>query len=119
MKSLLKSGDTEKIIFFATMSRQKEIYIMAGNYLRSLDWQNDPKILKNIIAFYTKGHAYDLLANFYVVAAQVEVDEFRDYMKAHKSLQVGLEIELTQNNVINTKFISISKSQNLYVKRNF
>ncbi|KAL7020245.1 hypothetical protein ACKWTF_011435 [Chironomus riparius] len=87
MKSLLKSGDTEKIVFFASMSRQKEIYIMAGNYLQSLDWQNDPKILKNITTFYTKGQAYDLLANFHVVAAQAEVDDYRDYVKALKSLQ--------------------------------
>lgn len=88
MKSLLKSGDTEKIVFFAGMSRQKEIYIMAGNYLQSLDWQNDPKILKNIITFYTKGQAYDLLANFYAVSAQAEIDDYRDYLKAYKALQV-------------------------------
>ena len=34
MKALLKSGDTEKIIFFAGVSRQKEIYVMAANYLQ-------------------------------------------------------------------------------------
>lgn len=87
MKSLLKSGDTEKIVFFAGMSRQKDIYIMAANYLQSLDWQNDPKVLKNIVTFYTKGQAYDLLANFYAVSAQAEIDDFRDYLKALKALQ--------------------------------
>lgn len=87
MKSLLKSGDTEKIVFFAGMSRQKEIYIMAANYLQSMDWQNDPKILKNIVTFYTKGQSYDLLANFYAVCAQAEIDEYRDYEKAFKALQ--------------------------------
>lgn len=87
MKSLLKSGDTEKIVFFAGMSRQKEIYIMAANYLQSMDWQNDPKTLKNIVTFYTKGQAYDLLANFYAVCAQAEIDEYRDYDKAMKALQ--------------------------------
>lgn len=87
MKSLLKSGDTEKIVFFAGMSRQKEIYIMAANYLQSLDWQNDQKVLKNIVLFYTKGQAYDLLANFYAVSAQAEIDDFRDYVKALKALQ--------------------------------
>ena len=34
MRALLKSGDTEKIIFFAGVSRQKEIYVMAANYLQ-------------------------------------------------------------------------------------
>jgi intraflagellar transport protein 140 len=92
MKSLLKSGDTEKIVFFAGMSRQKEIYIMAGNYLQSLDWQNDPKILKNIITFYTKGQAYDLLANFYAVSAQAEIDDYRDYVKALKQLQEAAKV---------------------------
>lgn len=87
MKSLLKSGDTEKIVFFAGMSRQKEIYVMAANYLQSMDFQNDPKILKNIVTFYTKGQAYDLLANFYAVCAQAEIDEYRDYDKALKALQ--------------------------------
>ncbi|VEN35720.1 unnamed protein product [Callosobruchus maculatus] len=82
MKALLKSGDTEKIIFFAGVSRQREIYIMAANYLQSLDWQNQPDILHNIITFYSKGKAMDLLANFYVACAQVEIDEFQNYEKA-------------------------------------
>lgn len=86
MKSLLKSGDTDKIVFFAGMSRQKEIYIMAANYLQAMNWQNDTKILKNIVTFYSKGQAYDLLANFYVNCAQVEIDDFRDYEKALKAL---------------------------------
>jgi hypothetical protein len=34
MKSLLRSGDTEKIIFFAGVSRQRDIYILAANYLQ-------------------------------------------------------------------------------------
>lgn len=92
MKSLLKSGDTEKVVFFAGMSRQKEIYIMAANYLQSLDWQNDQKILKNIITFYTKGQAHELLANFYTVCAQSEIDEYRDYDKALKALQEAAKI---------------------------
>lgn len=86
MKALLKSGDTEKICFFAQVSRNREIYIMAGNYLQSLDWQNQPEILKNIISFYSKGKAMDLLANFYVACAQVEIDEFQNYEKALDAL---------------------------------
>ncbi|XP_057670783.1 intraflagellar transport protein 140 homolog [Diorhabda carinulata] len=82
MKALLKSGDTEKIIFFAGVSRQREIYIMAANYLQTVDWQNQPDILKHIITFYSKGKALDLLANFYVACAQVEIDEFQNYEKA-------------------------------------
>lgn len=73
MKALLKSGDTERIVYFASTSRQKEIYVMAANYLQSLDWQSDPEVLKNIVSFYSKGRAFDLLANFYVACAQVKI----------------------------------------------
>ncbi|KAG8433191.1 hypothetical protein GDO86_017467 [Hymenochirus boettgeri] len=82
MRSLLKSGDTEKIVFFAGVSRQKEIYIMAANYLQSLDWRKDPEIMKNIISFYTKGRALDLLAGFYDACAQAYqyLEEMRSKM---------------------------------------
>lgn len=65
MKALLKSGDTEKIIFFANVSRDKQIYILAGNYLQTLDWRNNADIMRNIITFYQKSKAYDLLGWFY------------------------------------------------------
>uniref|UniRef100_A0A8C5R4T8 Intraflagellar transport 140 n=1 Tax=Leptobrachium leishanense TaxID=445787 RepID=A0A8C5R4T8_9ANUR len=86
MRSLLKSGDTEKIVFFAGVSRQREIYIMAANYLQSLDWRKDPEILKNIITFYNKGRALDLLAGFYDACAQMEIDEYQNYEKAMGAL---------------------------------
>ena len=73
MKALLKSGDTEKIIFFANVSKQKDIYVLAANYLQTLDWRKDPEIMKHIINFYTKGKAQDLLAGFYVACAQVGI----------------------------------------------
>lgn len=72
MRALLKSGDTDRIVFFAGVSRQKEIYVMAANYLQSLDWRKEPEIMKNIISFYTKGRALDLLAGFYDACAQVQ-----------------------------------------------
>ena len=71
MKALLKSGDTDKITYFANVSRQKEIYIMSANYLQSLDWRGNPQIMKNIIGYYTKGRALESLANFYDTCAQV------------------------------------------------
>lgn len=71
MRALLKSGDTEKIVFFANVCRQKELFIMAANYLQSLDWRKNPEILKTIIGFYTKGRALNLLAGFYEACAQV------------------------------------------------
>ncbi|XP_075159141.1 intraflagellar transport protein rempA [Haematobia irritans] len=91
MKSLLKSGNTEKIIFFANMARQHDVYIMAANYLQALNWQDDPNILKHIVTFYSKGQAYDSLANFYAICAQIEIDEYHNYEKALKAMQEALE----------------------------
>lgn len=73
MKALLKSGDTDKVIFYAGVSRQKEIYVMAANYLQSLDWSKNPEIMKNIISFYTKGRAQESLSSFYEACAQVYI----------------------------------------------
>ncbi|XP_041671340.1 intraflagellar transport protein 140 homolog [Cheilinus undulatus] len=86
MRALLKSGDTEKIVYFANVCRQKELFIMAANYLQSLDWQKNPEILKTIIGFYTKGRAPDLLAGFYEACAQVEIDDYQNYEKALDAL---------------------------------
>lgn len=107
MKALLKSGDTEKIIFFAQVSRQREIYIMAANYLQTLDWRSDPEVMKNIITFYTKGKALESLAGFYDACAQVyraslvsrpstavtqvEIDEYQNYDKALGALNESLK----------------------------
>ncbi|KAM9817055.1 intraflagellar transport protein 140 homolog [Neosynchiropus ocellatus] len=91
MKALLKSGDTKKIIFYANVCHQKDLFIMAANYLQSLDWRKDPDILKTIIGFYTKGRAPNLLAGFYEACAQVEIDDYQNYEKALDALTEALK----------------------------
>lgn len=76
MKCLLKSGDTERIVYFANVCRQREIYIMAANYLQSLDWRKEPDIMRNIIQFYSRAKALGLLAGFYDACAQVNYIQF-------------------------------------------
>lgn len=71
MKALLKSGDTERIVFFANVSRQADIYILAGNYLQTLDWRSNPEYVKHMITFYTKARSPELLVGFYEACAQV------------------------------------------------
>ncbi|XP_060117033.1 intraflagellar transport protein 140 homolog isoform X2 [Heteronotia binoei] len=120
MRALLKSGDTEKIVFFAGVSRQREIYIMAANYLQSLDWRKDPEIMKNIISFYTKGRALDLLAGFYDACAQVEVDEYQNYEKALGALTEAykcLSKAKTQNPVEQENKLTLLQSKMALVKR--
>jgi intraflagellar transport protein 140 len=85
MKALLRCGDTDKIIFFATKCRQREIYIMAANYLQTLDWRRDQEILNTVISFYTKAKALDSLASFYESCAQVEIDDYQNYEKVPPS----------------------------------
>ncbi|TPX69392.1 hypothetical protein SpCBS45565_g02472 [Spizellomyces sp. 'palustris'] len=89
MKALLKSGDTEKILFFANVSgpKQRDIFVLAANYLQTLDWRNDTQIMKAIITFYTKGKALESLAAFYEACAQVEIDEYQNYEKALAALK--------------------------------
>ena len=82
MQCLLKTGDTKNIIYYATVGRSRDMYILAANYLQNLDWHNDGEIMKSIIAFYSKAKAYEQLAGFYDACAQVEIDEYRDYEKA-------------------------------------
>lgn len=87
MKVLLKSGNTDKIIYFANVSKQREVYIMAANYLQALNWHDDSNIVKHIVLFYSKGQAYDSLANFFAICAQIEIDEFHDYDRALSNMQ--------------------------------
>lgn len=98
MKCLLKSSDTEKIVYYATMTKQPEIYILAANYLQNLDWHSDAEVMKNIINFYTKAKALVQLANFYDACAQVEIDEYRDYEKALGALQESLKYLIKSKN---------------------
>ena len=91
LKCLLRSGDTKNIIYYASVSRQRDIYILAANYLQSLDWQTGSdgaaELTKKIVEFYTKARANESLASFYDAYAQMEIDEFRDYEKALGALK--------------------------------
>ncbi|KAL9643912.1 hypothetical protein ABK040_013321 [Willaertia magna] len=108
MKVLIKSGDTEKIMLFAVLSRQKQLYILAANYLQSLDWHNEPEIIKSIISFYTKAKAWKFLSNFFENCSQIEIDEYRDYEKALDALKEAIkyltkELKVKKSNSYETK----------------
>jgi intraflagellar transport protein 140 len=82
MKCLIKMGNKPKVIEFAHTCRLAELYILAANFLQSLDWVDDEDLVKTIVTFYTKAKAHGSLANFYELFANVEVNEFRNYEKA-------------------------------------
>jgi intraflagellar transport protein 140 len=87
MRCLLQSGDTDRIVFFANVSKQKEIYILAANYLQNLNWRDDAKVMKQIVTFYVKAKALENVAGFYDACAQVEIDDYRAYDKALSALR--------------------------------
>ncbi|KAJ3047714.1 hypothetical protein HK097_011283 [Rhizophlyctis rosea] len=93
MKALLKSGDVEKIMYFANVCgpKQRDIFVIAANFLQTLDWRNDPSIMKAIVTFYTKAKAFDSLAGFYEACAQVEIDEYQNYEKAAGALREAMK----------------------------
>jgi intraflagellar transport protein 140 len=63
------------------------LFILAANYLQSLDWRNQPEIMKHIITFYTKAKSFDSLSLFYDACAAVEIDEYKNYEKALGALK--------------------------------
>nr|CEL69508.1 TPA: tetratricopeptide repeat-containing protein [Neospora caninum Liverpool] len=84
---LLKTGDTEKIIYFAQTARHPEVYIAAANYLQGLDHFSDAKLRTSIVSFYQKAKAFPKLAAFYINLAQMEIEEHSEYERALSSLQ--------------------------------
>lgn len=91
MRSLIKSGDTQKITYFAVLSRKKELYILAANYLQTLEWQNNSELTSSITSFYKKAKAWDKLSLFYENCSLVEIDEYRDYEKALDALNDSMK----------------------------
>ncbi len=74
-------------MYFLGVSRQQDIYIMAANYLQTLNWRSEPEIMKQIVSFYTKAKAPASLALFYEACSQVEIDEYQNYEKALGALR--------------------------------
>ena len=69
IKCLRKTGEIKAVISFAQTARDPQVYIMAGNFLQSQQWHNDPEVMKTIINFYSKAKSYESLASFYDACA--------------------------------------------------
>jgi intraflagellar transport protein 140 len=86
MTALLKSGDKDKIVMFANVSKHPDIFKVAANFLQTLNWSSDMLVMRTIIQFYTKAKAFDSLSRFYENCAQVEIDEYQNYEKALEAI---------------------------------
>lgn len=71
MKCLIKLGNKDRVVEFAQTCRISELYVMAANFLQSLEWNENEDLVKNIVSFYNKAKAYINLANFYELFANV------------------------------------------------
>ena len=91
MQCLLQSNNTQKIMQYAQIAKNPEVYVLAANFLQTSDWHNDPNVMKTIIQFYSKAEAFDKLSGFYDAWAQVEIDEYRDYSKALGAMREALK----------------------------
>ncbi|OAF69068.1 hypothetical protein A3Q56_03178 [Intoshia linei] len=85
-KSLVRTGEKNKIITYAKRSKNKQVWLMAANYLQTIDNSQDELTMKSIITFYTNANAYESLARYYDSRAQVEIDEFKNYKNAYDAL---------------------------------
>lgn len=92
MKALIRYGDTEKVIKFANLIKKPQTFILAANYLQTLNPREGDKLYGQIIQFYTKAKAPDKLGRFFEASAQVEIDEYQEYSKAYELLQNGYKL---------------------------
>ena len=91
IKCLIRSGDVEKVVYYASMSKKPEVFLLAAHHLQSLDWRSDQQLMATIVSFYQKAKANAPLSAFYEHCAEVEVDEFRDYGRALTALKEAVK----------------------------
>ncbi|KAH7830768.1 putative intraflagellar transport 140 like [Monocercomonoides exilis] len=93
MNSIISTGDVEEVITFAGICRSPRVYVLAANYLQSLQWRLIPSLLGHIVSMYKKAKAYDELVSFYESCSQVEIDEYLAYDKALMALKEALKFQ--------------------------
>ena len=89
MKCLARLGDTQKMVEFAQLARDPNLFVLAANYLRSaLTWQSEPTILKAIVTFYRKAKKFSALAAFFVECSNHTIDTTGDYGRGIGKLKI-------------------------------
>ena len=89
MKCYIKMGDKNKVIEFAHMCRNPELFILAANFLQNLDWT--PDVIKIIVSFFNKAKAYFNLSQFYTVLGVSEINEKKNFKKGEEYLNEALK----------------------------
>ena len=89
MKCYIKMGDKNKVIEFAHMCRNSELFILAANFLQNLEWT--PDVIKIIVSFFNKAKAYFNLSQFYTVLGTTEINEKKNFKKGEEYLKEALK----------------------------
>ena len=89
MKCYIKMGDKNKVIEFAQICRNPELFILAANFLQNLDWT--PDVVKIIVSFFNKAKAYFNLSQFYTVLGVSEINEKKNFKKGEEYLNEALK----------------------------
>eukprot|EP00924_Labyrinthula_sp_SR-Ha-C_P008375 maker-scaffold_11-snap-gene-11.29-mRNA-1 protein AED:0.01 eAED:0.04 QI:0/0/0/1/1/1/3/0/1566 len=90
VKCLIKSNDVDKILYYARQAKNIEVYILVGNYIQTLDWRTQPKLLKTLVNYYKKAKAFAKLSQFYYTCAHDEIITYRDFGRSLAALQQSL-----------------------------
>lgn len=91
VKCLARAGDTHKVVKFAKTARNREVYILAANYLQTLDAYGSDTIFDLIVMFLTKANALEMLARFYDAIARQCAEEHQEYERAFELLKKSVE----------------------------
>ena len=91
MKCLRESGDTKMIIKYAKMTKKKEVWILAANYLQLLDWRQDSSLLESIKSFYSQANAFEKLSQFFHECANEEIRTYKNYSSASAALKESMK----------------------------
>jgi len=79
MKCLIRSGDTSRVIKFAKRLRMRETYILAANYLQTMNPRYNDQFFELIEQFYNSANSLDKLVRFYESLSHLEIDEYQSY----------------------------------------
>jgi intraflagellar transport protein 140 len=90
MKCYIKMGDKNKVIEFAQICRNPELFILAANFLQNLEWT--PDVIKIIVSFFNKAKAYYNLSQFYTVLGVSAINEKKDFKKGEEYLKEALKV---------------------------
>lgn len=99
MRSIIKDGDSDKVIRYANKLKRMDAFIAAADFIATTNPRDNEPLFATAIQFYQRAGAYDRIAKFLESTAHNEIDEFKDYHKAldliRKAHQTMAKTEMT------------------------